>query len=273
MTAVADAEYKVLRTREERLAFARGMNLFSTPFMREVFKDDKATRYVLRILTGKPDLTIRQNLTEYRIAKLDTRDAVLDVIAVDEDGVFYHIEVQLASGDDHIRRVRFYSAMVDSELLEKGTKYGDLPNTYIFYISMNDFMGLGEPIAKVDCTIGAKKKTYDDGKHIFYVNAGVNDESEVARLMDYFKLADPNDASHGELSDRVHLLKCEKEGEDSMCEVTQSFVEEGKIIGVVEYLRDEKMSDETILEKIKERFQLNDYQARTFVYPKEPVTA
>ena len=270
---MADARYRVLRTREERIAFARSMNLFSTPFMREVFKDDGATQYVLRILTGKRDLKIVQNLTEYRISKLDTRDAVLDVIAVDEEGVQYHIEIQLADNDDHILRVRFYSAMVDSELLEKGTKYKDLPNTFIFYISMNDFMNLGEPISRVNSTIGTKNKVYDDGKHIYFVNAAVDDDSEVSRLMDYFKLADPNDASHGELSDRVHLLKCEKEGEDPMCEITQSFVDEGKIIGVVEYLReDEKMADEKILEKIKERFQLNDYQARTFVYPKEAVS-
>ena len=71
-------ESKVLRTREERLAFARSMNMFSTPFIREVFKDEKATQYVLRILTGKSVLTVQQNLTEYRISKIDTRDAVLD---------------------------------------------------------------------------------------------------------------------------------------------------------------------------------------------------
>ena len=85
-------EYRVLRTREERLAFARSMNMFSTPFMREVLKDIKATQYVLRILTGKNDLKVVQNLTEYRISKLDTRDAVLDVIAVDECGIRYHID-------------------------------------------------------------------------------------------------------------------------------------------------------------------------------------
>ena len=55
-----------------------------------------------------------------------------------------------------------------------------------------------------------------------------------------------------------------------MCEVTQSFVNEGKIIGYVECLRDDmKLSDEEIVEKIKQRFQLNDYQARSFVYPKD----
>ena len=271
---MTDIEYRVLRTREERIAFARSMNLFSTPFMREVFKDEKATQYVLRILTGKPDLRIAQNLTEYRISKLDTRDAVLDVIAVDEEGIQYHIEIQLADSDDHILRVRFYSAMVDSELLEKGTRYKDLPNTYIFYISMNDFMDLGEPIAKVNSKVGSKNKDYDDGKQIFYVNAAVDDDSEVARLMEFFKSADPNDTSHGELSNRVHLLKCEQEGEDPMCKITQSFVDEGKIIGVVEYLKNvQQKSNEDIVQEIMKYFQLNDYQARTFVYPKEAVNA
>ena len=267
-------EYRILRSREERLTFARSMNMFSTPFMREVLKDKKATQYVLRILTGKSDLRVVQNLTEYRISKLDTRDAVLDVIAVDDCGIQYHIEIQLADNDYHIQRVRFYSAMVDSELLEKGTKYKDLPNTFIFYISMKDFMLLGEPIAKVNRTIGSKNKVYDDGKHIYFVNATVDDRSEVARLMDFFKSADPYDSSHGELSDRVHVLKCEKEGEDAMCRITQSFVDEGKIIGAVEILRDVvHMNDEDIVKEIKERFQLNDYQARTFVYPKEAVNA
>lgn len=198
---------------------------------------------------------------------------MLDVLATDDKCVVYHIEIQLADSDDHILRVRFYSAMTDSELLEKGTKYTDLPNTHIFYISMNDFMNLKTPIAKVRSYIGDEDKVYDDGKSIYFVNAAVNDQSEVAKLMDYFKLADPYDLTHGELSDRVHLLKCDPEGEEPMCAITQSFVDEGKIIGYVECLRDEqKASDDTILEKIKEKFQLSDYQARTFVFPKEAVT-
>lgn len=57
-----------------------------------------------------------------------------------------------------------------------------------------------------------------------------------------------------------------------MCAITQSFVDEGKIIGAVMVLRNEmKLPDETIVQKIKDMFQLNDYQACTFVYPKEAV--
>lgn len=59
-----------------------------------------------------------------------------------------------------------------------------------------------------------------------------------------------------------------------MCAITQSFVDEGKIIGAVEIYRDEmNLTDEQIVDKIKERFHLNDYQARTFVYPKENESA
>ena len=61
----------MLRTREERLAFAGSKNLFSTPFMREVYKDRKATEYVLRILTGKPALTVQENLTEHGTGRAD----------------------------------------------------------------------------------------------------------------------------------------------------------------------------------------------------------
>lgn len=56
--------------------------------------------------------------------------------------------------------------------------------------------------------------------------------------------------------------------------ITQSFFDEGRIAGAVEILRGaEKKSDEEILETIKEHFQLNDYEARTFVYPKDSASA
>ena len=62
--------------------------------------------------------------------------------------------------------------------------------------------------------------------------------------------------------------------EDAMCAITQSFVEEGKIIGAVQILRNiNHFDNEKIIEVIKEEFQLNDYQARTFVYPRDAASA
>ena len=63
------------------------------------------------------------------------------------------------------------------------------------------------------------------------MNAEVDDHSEVAQLMKYFKTADPHDNSQGELSKRVHFLKCEEEGRKVMCKVTDELVEYGMELG------------------------------------------
>lgn len=41
--------------------------------------------------------------------------------------------------------------------------------------------------------------------YITYVNAEINDGSDIAKMMDYFKTADPKDSSQGDLSARVHF--------------------------------------------------------------------
>lgn len=61
-----------------------------------------------------------------------------------------------------------------------------------------------------------------------YVNASVDDGTEMAKLMRYFKTADPNDMSQGELSKRVHFLKCEEGGYDIMCEISEKIYREGE---------------------------------------------
>ena len=84
---------------------------------------------------------------------------------------------------------------------------------------------------RVKKTISEEGEAYRDGINITYINAEVDDQSEVAQLMKYFKIADPNDSSQGDLSKRVHFLKCEEEGKKIMCKVTDELIEIGKEIG------------------------------------------
>jgi len=51
-------------------------------------------------------------------------------------------------------------------------------------------------------------------------------------LMKYFKKADPADMSQGDLSRRIHFLKCEEGGYKVMCQITEKFVQEGIEIGI-----------------------------------------
>ncbi|MCI8576268.1 MAG: hypothetical protein HFG64_01845 [Lachnospiraceae bacterium] len=86
---------------------------------------------------------------------------------------------------------------------------------------------------------------YDDGIHVTYVNAEVDDGTETARLMKYFKTTDPEDMSQGDLSSRVHFLKCEEGGYGIMCEMSEKWVAEGREEGRAE--GEEKKAREVVM--------------------------
>lgn len=72
---------------------------------------------------------------------------------------------------------------------------------------------------------------YEDGIYVHYVNAEIDDNSEIAKLMEYFKTTDPADGSQGDLSKRVQLLKGMEGREEPMCEAADKLMELGEKIG------------------------------------------
>ena len=113
----------------------------------------------------------------------------------------------------------------------KRGKYEALPDRIHFYISEKDIYHRGKTIYPIEKELGGTGLPYDDGVHIFFVNAAVDDGSRIAKLMKYFKTADPDDDSEGELSKRVRYLKREEGGVDIMCEVSERIMERGRKIG------------------------------------------
>lgn len=228
----------ILADRDRRVEEARKFNLLSNVFMSVALNDAPACQYVLRILTGINDLVVKEIRSQYRISKIESHDAILDILAEDGCGRLYNLEIQRADTIDHARRTRFYGAMIDSEYLEKGKTYAELPDVYVIYVSETDLWKAGHVVYPVEKYFGNTGLKYEDGQHILYVNAAVDDGSETAKLMQYFKTADPNDMTHGDLSKRIHFLKCEEGGYQEMCEVSERIyregIEEGKAKGRAE---------------------------------------
>ena len=228
----------ILAARDRRVTEARKFILLSNVFMSVALDDKDACEYVLKILTGIKDLKVKEIRSQYRISKIHSHDAILDILAEDSTGQLYNLEIQRSETIDHARRTRFYGAMIDSEYLEKGKTYGELPDVYIIYISETDLWKAGYTVYPVKKCFENTALNYVDGQYISYVNAEVDDGSETAKLMKYFKTADPNDMTHGELSKRVHYLKCEEGGYEEMCEVSEKIyregIEDGRISGLKE---------------------------------------
>ena len=220
-----------LMSREEKIAAARAMNLFSNLFMSVALEDRAACEHVLRILTGIGTLTVIDQKTQYRVSNVIARDVVFDVLAQDDSGKLYNIEIQRADTINHPRRVALYAAEMIAEFMRKGAPVDDTPEVYIFYLSETDLLHTGQCVARVEKTLAGK--LYDDGVHIAFANAEVDDESDIAKLMQYFKKADPDDPSQGALSQRVYRMKREKEGEEIMCQISDRIFSEGEKYGMM----------------------------------------
>lgn len=55
----------------------------------------------------------------------------------------YDIEMQAYNKDDIRKRSRYHQAMVDTELLDKGTLFSDLNESYVIFICTSDLFGKG----------------------------------------------------------------------------------------------------------------------------------
>ena len=246
---------------KERLAIIQKLNLFSDVFMSVALNDAGACQHVLRILLEDKSLAVKRVKTQYRISRIVSRDVQLDVFAEGSDGRLYTAEIQRKDTLDHARRTRFHGAMVDSEYLSKGKDYHELPEVHIIYISETDLWGRGKASCKVERKFAweekgeisapkpakrgmkgkrGEKKEYEDGEHILYVNAAVDDGTETAKLMRYFLTADPEDMSQGALSERVRYLKKEEGGQKVMCEIMDRIREEGRREGKEEGRKEER---------------------------------
>ena len=196
--------------------------------MSVALSDLKACQHVIRILMNDPKIELDSVRTQYVISKVISHGARLDVLAEDRKGVIYHLEIEGTDVVDHARRTRFYGSVTDGEFLRKGRDYSELPERYIFYISRTDIWKDGYTVYEEENRFRQTGKKYNDGSHLIFVNAEIDDGSRIAKLMKYFKTADPFDDSEGALSSRVRFLKTEEGGIEIMCEIMEKIREEGK---------------------------------------------
>ena len=208
------------------------LTLLNDTFMMVALKDIAACQHAIRILMDDPTIEIVEVRTQYRVSRLVFKDSILDILAEDSRGRIYNLEIQRKKDIDHARRTRLYGAMVDSEHLEKGKDYDQMPEVYVIYISETNLWKTGHTEDPVRKHLDGQKEEYDDGLHILYINAAIDDGTEKAALMRYFKTCDPEDMSQGALSRRVRYLKREEGGINEMCEYSERIYKGGKEEGI-----------------------------------------
>lgn len=232
---INDLQKKKLRHQQdlERLRRFRPMD---DTFMRGMFKEDiPLAEFVLRIITGKSDLIITKCETQADMKRVTgARSICLDAYATDSVGKKYDIEVQRSDNGADPHRARYHSSMLDVENLDEKQDYKELPDTYVIFITENDYYKEGKPVYMIQNMNITLSKLFDDGAHILYVNGEYRDDSDIGKLMHDFNCNNADDMNFKIIADKTRYLKENPKGVREMCKVMEELREESYAEGRIE---------------------------------------
>ena len=230
-----EAQKRERRHRED-LERLRGFRPIDDTFMRGLFKDNiPLAELVLRIIVGKPDLTLVKCETQADLKRVTgARSICLDAYATDDAGKKYDIEIQRADNGADPHRARYHSSALDVENLDEKQEYRELPDSYVIFITENDYYKAGEPIyviQNMNLTLG---QPFGDGAHILYVNGQYRGDSDIGRLMHDFNCTKAEDMNFELMAERTRYLKENPKGVSDMCKVMEELRVESREEGRIE---------------------------------------
>ena len=149
------------------------------------------------------------------------RSVKLDILATDRAGAFYNIEVQRADKGASRKRARYNSSLLDSNITIPGDEYDALAETYVIFITENDYFSRGLPLYHIERVVQETGELFSDDEHILYVNGQYRGDDPIGSLMHDFFCKDPNDMNNPVLAENVRYYKTDKEGVKYMCRISE----------------------------------------------------
>ena len=200
--------------------------LIDDTFMSVVFQDVDCTQFLVRTILQDDDLTVTRVETQNSLKNLRGRSVRLDITAYDADGKIYNIEVQRKDAGALPKRARYNSAMLDANVTKPGDELENLPETYVIFITENDYFGDKLPLYHIDRVIRESAKPFQDEAHIIYVNGQYRGDDPIGSIMHDFFCADPKDMNNEILADEVAKYKDTDKGVNSMCRIMEELTNE-----------------------------------------------
>lgn len=190
----------------------------------EVLADDIGfCQEMLRIILGDDKLVVIDVIVQSSERNLYGRSVRLDVLCTLGNGKKCNVEVQRSDNDDHVRRVRFNAANIAVKDSQSGTKFSELEDIIVVYISELDIFGGKKVLYHVDSVIRETGTIIHDGLERIFVNAEVKDGTTVSEFMECFLEKEVNNPKFPKLTDRMHYLKHQRGGLNAMCDVMEKY--------------------------------------------------
>ena len=201
------------------------LTLFDDDLMSMVFDGNlPAAELLLRIILKRDDLQIISVIGQKELENpiVGGRNIRLDILVQNKEGKIFNVEVQRSNKGADERRARFHSSMIDSRMLKAKQDFKELRESYVIFITQNDYFGYGLPIYTVNRYLEELGIVFQDGSHIIYVNGSYRGNDEIGKLMYDFACKDSKDMHYPELAEGVKHFK-EEGGRELMCEAVEAY--------------------------------------------------
>ncbi|SCX32601.1 conserved hypothetical protein (putative transposase or invertase) [Ruminococcaceae bacterium P7] len=249
---------------EEIKQIVMGLRPIDDDFMNIIFNENTPlVEYVLQVILDKSDLIIEESKTQVKTNHFGSRNVTFDVLAKDNTGKRYNIEVQRSSAGADTRRARYHSASIDVDSLSSGQTFKELLDSYVIFITEKDVLNGQEPIYHINRSVAETTEIFDDGAHIIYVNASYqNVQTSLGKLIHDFMCSQSSDMLCEPIAKVTYKYKNTPEGVDYMCKAVEEYGlkrekegiqkgrregrQEGIIESVIKFIKKGKLSYEEI---------------------------
>ena len=213
-------------------------------FMRCLFRGQlMLAQEVLRIITGIDDLVLTSEETQRDVKRLaGARSVCLDVYGKDSSGRRYNLEVQRDDAGAGARRARYHSSAMDVEALLAGQGFGDLPESYVIFVTERDVFGRGAGVYRFDRYESRLGIKLGDGAHVLYANASYKGPGELGDLMHDFLCSDPDEMRTLLLAERARYYKQDPGGVVQMSKILEEMCEEARQEGIEQGIERERLA-------------------------------
>ena len=213
------------------------LTLFSDRIFREISANKEFVTELLRVFLDDKGLEIIELQPQKEMAVYNQRGIILDCYCRLSDGRIVNIEVENNFDKDkcdHQRRVRYYSSMINVKNLLPNENFSDLPDLYMIYLTRKDFLKQHKTIYHVERQIKETESYVNNGYHEIYINAEVDDKSDVSKVMKIMSTSDYVNENFKVISKVKEEKYMPKEVEEAFADIKNYERAEGKAEGKIE---------------------------------------
>ena len=195
-------------------------------FMRMIFRDHQCVELLMKIIFGE-QFSLKRFETQEDHKQVVSRSVELDIVVYTHEGAVIGIEVEKNKDNASPIRARYHASILDCDQSYPKEKWSHFPEMYVVFICEEDVLKTKRLVSHIERYID-KQEQFKDKLHIIYLNASMQDETALGKLMHDMLCNDPDDMYYEVLRKRVSYFKKQEGGKRTMCEALEELITEAK---------------------------------------------